>query len=73
MQPIEAQYEDGLLKPTKPLPLRPGEQVGIILVRRPDPKRWDLTKLAATVLEDEDLMSAGLNDWAAELDAQDKS
>ncbi len=46
MSPVEARYENGLLKPAKPLHLRPGEMVGLIVVRRPDPSRWDFTRLA---------------------------
>jgi predicted DNA-binding antitoxin AbrB/MazE fold protein len=43
---IIARYEDGLLKPEKPLTLAPGERVALIVVRHPDPKRWDLERLA---------------------------
>lgn len=72
MRPVEARYEDGLLKPENPLPLRAGERVGVILVRRPDPARWDLARIAATSrTEDEDLAHAGLDDWAAALDGED--
>jgi hypothetical protein len=28
---VEARYEDGFLKPTKPLQLRPGKKVGLIV------------------------------------------
>lgn len=73
MQPIEAMYEDGVLKPAKSLPLRPGEHVGVILVRRPDPSRWDLHKLAAAAEDDDDLASAGLDAWVHELELQDRS
>ena len=71
MRPVEARYEDGVLKPGKPLPLRPGDRVGLILVHRPDPARWDLQRLAAGAEEDEALASAGLHQWADALDAED--
>ena len=47
MRPVEALYENGLLRPAKPLNLRPGERVGLIVVRQADPSRWDLARLAA--------------------------
>ena len=72
MRAIEAQFEDGLLKPTEPLPLRPEERVRLIVLRRPDPKRWDLHKLAATTDEDLELTEAGLDWWAEQLDSEDK-
>ena len=53
MRPVEARFENGLLKPAKPLPLRPGENVAVIVMRQPDPKRWDLAKLAATANDDD--------------------
>ena len=72
VRPVEARYEDGLLKPEHPLPLRAGERVGVILVRRPDPARWDLARIAATArAEDDDLARAGLDEWAAALDRED--
>ena len=72
MRPVEARYEDGLLKPDRPLPLQPGERVGVILIRRPDPARWDLGRIARVAgAEDEALAAAGLNEWADALDAED--
>ncbi len=71
MRPVEALYENGLLRPAKPLNLRPGERVGLIVVRRSDPSRWDLTRLAAAGAEDADLASAGLGDFAAALERED--
>jgi predicted DNA-binding antitoxin AbrB/MazE fold protein len=73
MRPVEARYEDGILKPAKPLKLRPGESVGIIIVRHPDPSRWDLARLAKGGAEDELLAKAGLDGWASALDAEDTS
>lgn len=46
MRFIEARYEEGLLKPDTPLALTPGERVALIVVRHPDPKRWNLERLA---------------------------
>jgi predicted DNA-binding antitoxin AbrB/MazE fold protein len=71
MRPVEALYENGLLRPAKPLNLRPGERVGVIVVRQADPSRWDLARLAATSTEDVELATAGLDGWAANLDHED--
>ena len=65
MRPVEGLNENGLLRPAKPLNLRPGERVGLIVVRRSDPSRWDLKRLAAG---DVDLASAGLDDFGALLE-----
>ena len=72
MRPVEALYEDGLLKPEAPLALRPGERVALIVVRHPDPRRWDLHRLAESG-KGEDLTFAeqGLAEWADGLDAED--
>jgi len=72
MRPIEASYENGLLRPARPLALRPGERVAVIVMRRPDPARWDLARLAASSSEDEDLAEAGLAEWSAGLDREDR-
>jgi predicted DNA-binding antitoxin AbrB/MazE fold protein len=74
MRPIEAFYEDGQLKLKTPLPLRQGEHVGVVLLRYPDPKRWNLERLAK-VGRDEDLALAeqGLAQWCDALDAEDQS
>jgi predicted DNA-binding antitoxin AbrB/MazE fold protein len=71
MRPVEALYENGLLRPAKPLNLRPGERVGVIVVRQADPSRWDLARLAATSTEDVELATAGLAGWATNLDHED--
>jgi hypothetical protein len=40
----------------RPLKLRPGERVGLIIVKRPDPSRWNLDRIANTVdVEDKQL------------------
>ena len=72
MKPIEARYEGGVLRPTRPLALRPGERVGLIVLRRADPARWDLAKFATSEsLEDGQLAECGLADWSRRLDRED--
>ncbi len=71
MRPVEALYENGLLLPAKPLNLRPGERVGLIVVRRSEPSRWDLKRLAATNTDEADLASAGLNGFADMLERKE--
>jgi predicted DNA-binding antitoxin AbrB/MazE fold protein len=70
VRPVEALYENGILRPAKPLNLRSGEKVGVIVVRQPDRARWDLARLSSA--EDAELSSAGLDDWAAALDREDR-
>jgi predicted DNA-binding antitoxin AbrB/MazE fold protein len=72
MRPIEALFENGLLKPASPLPLRPGETVGVIVLRRPDPTRWNMVLLASATEDDAVLAGAGLDEWADALDAEDR-
>jgi len=63
---VEAEYEKGMLKPSTPLTLRPGERVHLIVMRQPDPKRWDLSRLAPSPAADEAVLAAqGLEGWAA--------
>ncbi len=71
MRPVEALYENGLLRPAKPLNLQPGERVALIVLRHSDRARWDLKRLAAGQVEDVDLASAGLDEFGAMLDAED--
>lgn len=69
---IAARYEEGFLKPDSPLALEPGERGTLILVRNPDPKRWNLTQLAKSgALEDLELAHLGLEEWAEALDCGD--
>lgn len=70
MRVIEARYEEGLLKPETPLSLRPGERVALIVVRHPDPRRWDLERLAKGAGEDRMLAEQGLTEWADALDRE---
>jgi predicted DNA-binding antitoxin AbrB/MazE fold protein len=74
MKLVEACYEKGMLKPTKPLSLRQGERVNLIVVRRPDRQRWDLDRLqkSSVAAEDVELAEQGLADWSARLDKEDK-
>ena len=72
MRNIEARYEKGILRPNEPLALRPGESVRLIVVRRADPKRWDLDRLAKSVTaEDVSLAEQGLAEWSVKLDEED--
>lgn len=73
MRLVEAQYESGLLRPMRPLALRPGERVRLIVARQPDPKRWDTARLAKTCSADESaLTEQGLENWSANLDEEDR-
>jgi predicted DNA-binding antitoxin AbrB/MazE fold protein len=74
MRLIEARFEDGLLRPETPLALAPGERVALIVVRQPDPRRWDLDRLAKTgETEDRELAEQGLAEWAEALDREDRA
>ena len=67
---VEAEYEKGVLKPSTPLPLGPGERVHLIVMRQPDPKRWNLSRLARIAAADEALVAEqGLEGWAMSLEA----
>lgn len=72
MGPVDALYENGLLRPVSPLSLRPGERVAVIVVRKADPARWNLARLAAHGDDDLALAEAGLDEWAAALDREDR-
>jgi predicted DNA-binding antitoxin AbrB/MazE fold protein len=66
MEIIEAEFDNGVLRPVRRLPLRPGERVGIVVVRRPDLARWDLDRLSKiATADDKALAEEGLGDWAA--------
>jgi hypothetical protein len=54
------------------LPLRSGERVRVIVVRTADAGRWDLAKLAAHPDDDLALAEAGLDEWAAALEREDR-
>ena len=70
---VEAQYENGVLRTSERLSLRPGERVNIIVVLHSDPGRWDLVRLANGNGGDLALAEQGLADWAGALDAEDRS
>ena len=70
---VEAQYENGVLRPVERLGLRSGERVNLVVMRRPDPRRWDLARLTRTAnQEDASLSEQGLADWADSLDATER-
>ena len=70
---VEAQYENGVLRPVERLGLRPGERVNLMVMRRPDLRRWDLARLSSTSnQEDLSLSEEGLADWADSLDAMER-
>jgi predicted DNA-binding antitoxin AbrB/MazE fold protein len=74
MRFIEDRYEEGLFKPKTPLALTPGERVALIVIRHPDPRRWNLERLAKRGEgEDRALAKQGLAEWADELDREDHS
>jgi predicted DNA-binding antitoxin AbrB/MazE fold protein len=74
MRLIEAQYEDGVLRPVQRLSLRSGERVNLLVVRRPDPGRWDLARLAKTANQDDlSLSEQGLDEWSSALEALERS
>ena len=71
---IEAHYENGVLRPAERLSLRPGERVKLVVMRGPDPSRWDLARLAKTGDGDEvPLAEQGLAEWASSLEATERS
>ena len=73
MRLIEARYEKGMLKPTEPLALRSGESVNLIVVRRADPSRWDINRLAkSATAEDLTLAEQDIEDWAAKREEEDQ-
>ncbi len=72
MGPVDALYENGVLRPVSPLSLRSGERVALIVVRKPDAGRWDSARLAAHAEDDQALAKAGLDEWAAALDREDR-
>ena len=74
MRIVEARYEDGVLRPAERLGLRAGERVNLIVVRRADARRWDLTRLATTSGEEDlTLAEQGLAEWEKDLDAGERS
>lgn len=72
MRHLRARYENGALLPAKPLPLKQGENVSILVLRDSDRSRWDVAKLGAHPEEDGSLAEAGLEAWADALDREDR-
>jgi predicted DNA-binding antitoxin AbrB/MazE fold protein len=73
MEVIEAEFNDGVLRPMRRLSLLPGERVGIVVVRRPDPLRWDLGRLSKVIPDEDTLTEAGLAEWETTLSHEDRS
>jgi predicted DNA-binding antitoxin AbrB/MazE fold protein len=69
---MRARYENGALLPAKPLPLKQGESVSIVVLRDSDPSRWDIAKLSRHPEEDSALAEAGLAEWAEALEREDR-
>lgn len=69
---IEAEFEDGVLRPLRRLALRAGERVGLVVLRRPDPGRWDTARLSKRNKDEQTLIDSGLAEWAATLDHEDR-
>lgn len=69
---VEAQYENGVLRPLGHLPLRDGERVGLVLLRHPDTARWDETRLSDVTDDEKTFAEAGLAEWAAALEREDQ-
>lgn len=72
MRPIEAHYENGLLRPTAPLALQPGERVTLVVMPHADPSRWNMARLAGPVDEDQALAETGLGAWTEALEHEDR-
>lgn len=55
------------------LPLRAGEQVRVIVLRPPDPKRWNLERFSKLGKEEDLALSQeGIAQWCEELDREDR-
>jgi len=72
MAGIAARFDNGVLRPLRPLALRQGERVEVIVIRRGDPARWDLDRLGAAPDEDLQLAEAGLDVWSEALESDDR-
>jgi hypothetical protein len=70
---LKPNTKNGVLRPVERLGLRSGERVNLIVVRRPDPRRWGLARLSsASNQEDLSLSEQGLAGWANSLDAAER-
>jgi predicted DNA-binding antitoxin AbrB/MazE fold protein len=73
MKTFAMRYEDGVLKPSKPLPLSPGESVEVVLIGPADPRLQNLQRFAAEHGEDLDFLTrVGLDEWSAMLEREDR-
>jgi predicted DNA-binding antitoxin AbrB/MazE fold protein len=72
MELVEAEFNEGVLRRMRRLRLRPGERVGLVVVRRPDPSRWDLGRLSKVSRDEDTLTEAGLAEWETTLTHEDK-
>jgi predicted DNA-binding antitoxin AbrB/MazE fold protein len=62
---VEAEYDKRVLRPVERMALRPGERVRLMVIRRADPRRWDLERLSdASNQGDLTLSEEGLAEWA---------
>ncbi len=67
---VEAEYDNGVLRPVEHLALRPGERVSLMVLRRSDPRRWDFARLSSISHEEDLALSEeGLAEWANSLDS----
>jgi predicted DNA-binding antitoxin AbrB/MazE fold protein len=67
---VEAEYENGVLRPVEQLALRPGERVSLMVLRRADPSRWNLARLSSISHEEDlELSEEGIDEWANSLDS----
>ena len=74
MKTFEMRYEDGVLKPSMPLPLSPGESVEVVLIGPTDPRLKNLQRFASEHGEDLDFLTrVGLVEWCATLDKEDRA
>jgi len=55
-----------------PLPLRSGERVVLIVLRKPEPSRWDPDRLREHAQEDLRLAETGMAQWCEALDEEDR-
>lgn len=71
---VEAQFENGVLRPDEQLHLRSGERVSLMIIQKPDPRRWNLAALADSGgADDLALAEQGLAEWVEALEEKDRS
>ena len=71
----DGKRDAGLVLSTRHSPLftRQCLRVHLIVTRQPDPKRWNLSRLAMSPAADEAVLTEqSLEGWAANLDAEDR-